>query len=177
MGNFAACDAFVAAREGGYQDDAGDPGNFYGGVLVGTNHGISAPVLADWWGVSSLTPALMRALTAKEAGQIRQAWYWDPIQGDSLPAGVDLMIYDAAVNRGPGTAARTAQAAAGVAIDGDIGPESLAAFSVGVVAVIARMAEMQISDYRLDKNFATFGLGWMRRVSARFAAAMERVQG
>lgn len=177
MGDFTVCDAFVSAREGGYQDDAGDPGNFLNGALIGTNRGISAPLLAEWWGVSTLTPALMQALTAEEAVQIRQAWYWGPVAGDSLPPGLDLMLYDDAVNRGVPAAATLAQAAAGVTLDGDIGPESLAAFNAGVLPIVARMAEMQISDYRRDKNFATFGLGWMRRVSARFAAAMERVQG
>ena len=43
----------------------------------------------------------------------------------ALPAGIDLAIYDCAVNQGLGRARRLLQQAAGVTVDGKIGPVTM----------------------------------------------------
>jgi hypothetical protein len=61
------------------------------GVLKGTNFGIAA----------SAFPNLdIPNLTRAQAMAIYREKYWTPIGGDALPAGVDLLAFDIAVNSG-----------------------------------------------------------------------------
>ena len=50
MAEFIPIHNFVIKEEGGYQDMPSDTGNYVDGVLVGTNYGISAPVLKSYLG-------------------------------------------------------------------------------------------------------------------------------
>ena len=52
---------------------------------------------------------------------------WDKVHGDDLPAGLDYLVYDFAVNAGPGQSAKILQRAVGVVDDGAIGNGTLAA--------------------------------------------------
>jgi len=89
------------------------------------------------------------------------------VHGGELPAGVDLVVVDAAVNSGPGRAAKWLQACVGVDVDGDIGPKTLAAVS-------AFDATQLIDDYGRRRlaflldlpTWETFGKGWTKRVAA-----------
>ena len=112
--NFNPCLTFVLWAEGGYVDDPLDPGG-------ATNLGITLGVLREWRH-TAVTKSDVQNLTREEAGAIYRARYWNAIRGDELPAGVDLMVFDACVNLGPGRSARMLQAAVGVAQDGAIGP-------------------------------------------------------
>jgi lysozyme family protein len=93
--------------------------------------------------------------------------YWDKIQGDFLPDGVDLAVFDAAVNSGPGRAAKWLQELVGAKADGFIGPQTLA--TVGQID--PRMLVVDYNAYRLTflqklPTFPTFGKGWSNRVAA-----------
>ena len=94
--NLAACLAFVLAQEGGYVDNPNDPGG-------ATNLGITQATLAHWRG-HKVTPNDVKALQPAEAGNIYEADYWRPAWCDKLPGGIDLAVFDTAVNMGPGTA-------------------------------------------------------------------------
>ena len=99
-----ACLAFTLHHEGGYQARPNDRGNWFDGRLIGTNRGISAPTLAAWMGqdrAESLTAEDMRALSEGDARAIYAAHYWNPVRGDDLVAGLDLMLFDLAVLAGP----------------------------------------------------------------------------
>lgn len=172
-GGFLACDVFVQAREGGFQDNPSDEGNWLNGVLIGTNRGISAPVLAAYLGHPP-TPMEMQALDASTAQAIRKANYWAPIGGEILAAGVDLLVYDDAVNRGVYAAATALQGALGVTQDGMVGPVTAAAASASVMTCMAGTVRAQIAAYAADAAFATFGRGWLSRVGTRLRAATER---
>jgi lysozyme family protein len=67
----------------------------------------------------NLTPTIVEPLYKSE--------FWDAVNGDALPSGVDYAAFDFAVNSGVGKAARVLQYIAGVSMDGAIGPETLAA--------------------------------------------------
>ena len=62
-------------QEGGYQNKASDSGNYSGGKLIGTNHGISAPVLKTYLG---RTPTVdeMKNLTKETATKIYKKIFW-----------------------------------------------------------------------------------------------------
>jgi lysozyme family protein len=75
---------FVLSHEGGYSNDPKDPGGE-------TNHGISKRAY----------PKLdIKNLTREDAIEIYRREYWDKINGDELPSGLDLICFDTAVNAG-----------------------------------------------------------------------------
>ncbi len=92
--------------EGGYSNNPADKGNYYNGILVGTNYGVSAPVLAQYLG---RTPSVddMKNLTQQEAIAIYKRGYWDPLGADNIQnESVAGLLFDTAVNMGLGTTAK-----------------------------------------------------------------------
>ncbi|APG30606.1 glycoside hydrolase family 108 protein [Granulibacter bethesdensis] len=164
-----------AAIEGGYTRFPSDPGNWTGGrvsagSLVGTNHGISAPVLCTWLGRTA-TEADMRGLTRDEATAIYHIRYWRACACDRLPPPIAGLIFDAAVNQGEGYAPRLLQQGLFVPVDGQIGSVTLAAAArADVPALHAEIARLRADRYRASPDWATFGTGWMRRLMRVVAA-------
>ena len=166
--SFPACLAFVLTHEGGYTDDPRDPGG-------ATNLGITLRVLAAWRH-ADVTKADVQALQRAEAAAIYRAQYWNAAHGDVLPAGVDLMTFDAAVNMGVGRAAKMLQAACGATTDGAIGPATLRAVAVTPPDVVIRsMSDQRLTFYRGLPTFEAFGRGWTTRVADCRKAALEMV--
>jgi lysozyme family protein len=99
-------------------------------------------------------------------GPMYKAKYWDKIKGDDLPTGVDYAVFDAAVNSGPGRAAKWLQACVGVDQDGGIGPKTLAAVAKhDPTELVEDYAKRRLS-FLMDLNtWPTFGKGWGRRVA------------
>jgi lysozyme family protein len=95
-----------------------------------------------------------------------KAKYWDKIKGDELPAGVDYAVFDAAVNSGPGRAAKWLQACVGVEPDGGIGPKTLAAVAgFGPTDLVEDYNKRRLSFLMDLQHWDTFGKGWSRRVT------------
>ncbi len=163
MQNFPDCIAHVLAAEGGLVNDPKDPG----GV---TKFGIS----------QRSYPALdIRALSLDDAKAIYQRDYWAPIQGEALPAGLDLLLLDHAVNAGPARAVRLLQHLVGVPEDGLMGPVTLAGVAIADPQdLIARFSELRLDFYRDLPTWRHFGAGWSRRVhrTRRAALAMARAR-
>lgn len=173
--------AFVFAQEGGYQANPRDPGNWTGGragvgVLVGTNMGISAPVLAGWRHQQVVLAADMQDLSRAEATAIAGALFGNPLRVEQLPAGVDLMAFELAWGSGLYFGATTLQRAVGAAVDGFVGPETVAlAQAADPRTVIAAMDAASRVKYRAQATFPEFGDGWMARADRRLAAALAMV--
>lgn len=163
--NFEACLEIVLLLEGGFSDLATDPGG-------ATNLGITHEVLEAWRG-RVVTKDDVRLLTRTEAALIYRARYWALVQCDMLPSGIDLAVFDCAVNQGVGRASRFLQQAANVAVDGQIGPKTLAAVSRAEPRVLLTefMARRMNAYGSLTKLFPTFGLGWSRRLMGVAEAA------
>ena len=157
MQNFPDCIAHVLAAEGGLVNDPQDPG----GV---TKFGIS----------QRSYPALdIRALSLDDAKAIYQRDYWTPIQGEALPAGLDLLVLDHAVNAGPARAVRLLQGLVGVPEDGSMGPVTLAGVAIADPQdLIARFSELRLDFYRDLPTWRHFGAGWSRRVHRTRRAAL-----
>jgi len=156
--NFPKSLAAVLVHEGGYVNNPKDPGGM-------TNLGCTKTVWEEHCG-HEVDEKAMRALTPNDVGPLYKNKYWDKIKGDDLPAGVDYVVFDAAINSGPGRATKWLQACVGVEPDGGIGPKTLA-------AVRAMDAKQLIDDYSKRRlsflsdltTWETFGRGWARRVN------------
>lgn len=179
-----ACLAFTLEHEGGYQARPSDTGNWWDGKLIGTNHGISAPVLAEWMGEDglTLTADMMKALPLSTARAIYAARFWNPLRCDALPAGADLMVFDFGVNAGIGRSARMLQQRlghiGGVTVDGFIGPRTLAAVSrVGASWLVPELGQAQRRFYQGLSGFEEYGRGWLRRTEARQRRAATMARG
>lgn len=166
---FDACLIEVLKHEGGYVYHARDPGG-------ATNKGITLATLRDWRR-AAVTKADVMALTTAEAGQIYRARYWDAVKGDQLPPGVDLAVFDMAVNSGPGRAIRILQAALNVPIDGIIGPATLRAIQAEKpVTLILDICDRRIAFLKTLNTWPVFGKGWSNRVDGVCAAALKAAE-
>lgn len=148
--NRAACMAFVLHEEGGYVNDPRDPGGE-------TKFGIS----------KRSHPGLdIRALTEADAVALYTANEWRALACSDLPAGLDLVAFDAGVNGGVTRGARWLQGALKVPVDGRIGPVTLAAArSQAPLPVIEAACATRMSFLRGLRTFASFGRGWRARVA------------
>ena len=145
-------------HEGGYVDHVRDPGG-------ATNRGITLQTLRDWRG-KSVTKADVQNLTEAEAILIYEANYWNRINGDNLPYGVDFAVMDFAVNSGVSRAAIFLQEIVGVAPDGKIGPLTLeAVHKWDSVKLIEKLCANRLAFLKRLSTWDTFGKGWSRRVS------------
>jgi len=149
--------AHVLKYEGGYVNHPSDPGGM-------TNLGVTKRVWEEWTGKPA-TESEMRSLTPDLVAPLYKKRYWDAVRGDDLPGGVDLCVFDCAVNAGPGRASQFLQRVVGVAQDGKIGPVTLLAiWKKEPVSIIAEFCHYREQHYRSLDTFATFGKGWMRRL-------------
>lgn len=149
--------AVVLGHEGGYVDHPADPGG-------ATKFGITLPTLSLWRG-KTVTKAEVRALGRDEASAIYRARYWDTVRGDDLPAGLDLALFDFAVNSGPSRAISTLQEILDVPADGRMGPVTIAALGTrGAEALVAELCARRLAFLRRLTTFPVFGKGWIRRV-------------
>lgn len=155
---------WVFTHEGGYSSDRADPGNWTGGKvgkgqLKGTKFGISAKAYPNL-DIKNLTKDQARALYKRD--------YWDRVKGDNLPAGLDYVAYDAAINSGPAQSARWIQRAVGVAADGVIGAQTLAAIDAAAreneEALITNATGQRLTFLKSLSTWGRYGKGWKRRV-------------
>jgi len=171
--NFDACLAITLSHEGGWADHPKDPGG-------ATMKGVTIGTYAQFKG-RKVTKDELRAIPDADLRTIYRRNYWDKVRGDDLPAGLDLVAFDGAVNSGPSRGAKWLQQALGVTADGKIGPATIAA-SVWLAAqeretVIIGACNARMGFLRGLKTWATFGTGWQRRVDdvRRKALAMVDV--
>jgi len=156
--NFETSLAHVLKHEGGWADHPADPGG-------ATMKGVTLKTYSDWLGRQA-TKDELRAISPEHLRTIYKARYWDAVRGDELPSGVDYVVFDMAVNSGPGRAAKTLQAAVGATPDGSIGPKTLALASAqDPAALIAAFQRSRQHFLEALPTFATFGKGWTRRVT------------
>ena len=154
--NFEACLAHVLQSEGGWADNPSDPGG-------ATMKGVTLATYRKY--KPSATKAQLRAISDADLAMIYRGGYWNKVKGDDLPAGLDLVAFDAAVNSGPGRGARWLQEALGVNPDGVIGPKTIAAANAAHKdAVIDRACDLRLGFLRQLGTWKTFGKGWTRRV-------------
>jgi lysozyme family protein len=159
----------VLAHEGGYSNDARDPGG-------ATNYGITIGDYRRYVDPHG-TPADVRRMGVNEAKAIYRGKYWAAVHGDELPAGVDYAVFDFAVNSGVSRAAKYLQRIVGVAADGEIGPETLKAVAEHDPAEIIRtLCSQRLQFLQSLRTWRAFGKGWARRVADVRVVSLDMAQ-
>lgn len=153
MANFESCLSIVIKHEGGYVDHPRDPGG-------ATNLGVTIGTLSQWLGRKA-TKAEVKALTVEKVKPIYKLIYWEDAGCDMLPNGVDLAVFDAAVNSGVGRARKWYQA----------GKRETP------VATVKAICAVRMSFLRGLGTFGTFGKGWTRRVAEIEAKGVRMAVG
>ena len=166
---FAKVLAHVLEMEGGFSNDPYDPGG-------PTNRGVTLEVYANFKGQTidaGSRPRLISELKSIPDATVEAIYrqrYFEPAQCPAFTAPLALMHFDAAVNHGVGAAIRMLQQVAKVAIDGEIGSETLSAIGArSLVDLIDDYAEIRRARYRALPHFWRFGRGWLKRVDATLA--------
>jgi lysozyme family protein len=167
--SFPAALSLVLGHEGGFADHPLDPGG-------PTNLGITAKTLSRARG-RPVTTEDVRALGRAEAGAIYRRLYWDAVRADDLPDGVDLALFDFAVNAGPSRAVRTLQTVLGCPADGTVGPITIAAAKAARTPDTVRaLTRARLEHLARLPTWPVFGRGWRRRVLAVERAALHRAR-
>ena len=158
ISNFPTSLALVLKSEGGFSNHPADPGQM-------TMLGVTKKVWEAWVN-RDVDEAEMRSLTPELVTPLYKQRYWDACHCSDLVRGVDYAVFDAAVNMGPGRAAKLLQAALEVKADGVIGRATIAAATAAdPVELLEAFSLGKEAFYQSLPTFATFGKGWLNRVA------------
>ena len=160
--NFPEALAHTLRFEGGWANHPSDPG---GATMKGVTH----RTYADYLG-RTVTHDELRGIPDAHLADIYRKRYWNACRCDELPDGLDLAVFDTAVNTGPAQAARLLQRIVGVPADGGIGPKTIAAVNDYVAAhglhqLIEAYTEARQNFYRMLPTYVHFGEGWRKRAN------------
>jgi len=145
-------------HEGGFVNHPKDPGGM-------TNLGVTKAVWDAHTGKDA-SEADMRALTPEAVQPVYKARYWDAIQGDALPYGLDYCMFDCAVNSSPGRAIKLLQYVLYTKVDGVLGKHTLAALQrADLTGMIEDYSQKRLDFLKSLPTWTTFAKGWGQRVS------------
>lgn len=171
MDRFEKCLEAELRFEGGLSDDPEDRGGR-------TNLGITQGTLDRARGKGITSIGKVDELTREESAKIYRTLYWDRCKCGLLPARLDLVTFDCAVNCGTGTAGRCLQRGLSdlgyqVTVDGAIGKKTVTAVSdadsEGKLADLLRACLERRRAYyaaviEAHPRQNKFGNGWENRV-------------
>lgn len=169
----------VLVHEGAFSDRPRDPGG-------ATMRGVTQRVYDGYRQRRGQATRSVKLLTNIELQEIYAQLYWNKIDGDELPAGLDYCVFDVAVNSGVYRAAKLLQhalndvlGARALVVDGNIGPATLkAAESVQIPEAIDALCDRRMVFLRgLKTLWPTFGDGWTNRVEGEEQANGTRKGG
>ena len=157
--NYAVILPRTLKHEGGWADHPKDPGG-------ATMRGITIGRYSQFLGRQA-TKAELKAIPEAHVQAIYRQGYWDQVQGDALPSGMDYTVFDASVNSGIGRGPKWLQKAVGVKADGKVGKGTItAARNISdPIGAIKRANANRMGFLKGLKTWGTFGKGWSRRVA------------
>ncbi len=162
----------VAKKEGGYQNQSTDSGNYCEGKLIGTKYGVSAILYKHIKGKCP-TVEEMKNLTKNEAKEIWRRGVWNTIKGDSIKSDAIAELILDSTGLGNSGYLHTRQA-----INDTLGTKIPATrkmvFTKEEIALINKAPEKKLIEnlYLRRKNFFEthsqadiYGKGWMNRLN------------
>jgi lysozyme family protein len=172
--SFEEAQSSVKEVEAGFSDDRSDTGNWvevpgYGKRFVGTNHGISAPILQKYLGRIPKRED-MENLSYQTALEIYKKDYWDAQNLSELcDQSVANIIYDGCVNQGIDGTSQVIQNAAkelGLNIEGNVYSKSnlKKLNSLNQEKLFNSIKKYRESRYKEAPTWGTHGDGWMNRL-------------
>jgi lysozyme family protein len=174
MSTFEAAIPTILAHEGGFVNNANDPGG-------ATNFGVSLRwlrgqdiAIADIDHDGDVDADDIKALTSSIAAKFYQTMFWDKFgYGQVSDQNVATKLFDLAVNTGPVQAAKLIQRAASacgqqIDVDGKLGAHSYAAINAADPAsLMFHLRDQSAAFYRnlvaKKPTLSTFLAGWLRR--------------
>ena len=166
--NFDKSLKMILHHEGGYVNHPRDPGGE-------TNLGVTKRVYEEWGGTKD-----MRDLTQEDVAPIYEKNYWGRAKCDHLPSGLDLAVFDWAVNSGVGRAAKKLQTMIGTEADGGSGPNTLKTLDEyiehhGIEETLRNYKAIRQKFYESLSTFDTFGKGWTKRNEMTLQVCLEMI--
>ena len=174
--SFEVAQGLVKTAEAGYSDDRGDTGNWitipgHGQRFVGTNHGISAPILHEYLGRYPKKEDMMN-LSYETALKIYKSKYWNEQNlSEFSNQSVANIIYDGCVNQGQSAMTeivRDAYIINGIDIE-DNSPFAKSSISkinkINQQKLFNTVKDLRESRYRQAVTWNRHGDGWLNRLN------------
>jgi lysozyme family protein len=173
--DFEASLKFTLPEEGGYSNDAHDPGGM-------TMKGIIQREYDSWRKRHGLPTQWVKKISDDEMRTIYCNEYWLP-HCPLVPRGLDLCLFDTNVNNGVHAGMVLLQRALQVHDDGLWGPETEGAVNVlrapasELHDVIVLFYQKRKAYYQSLRNFRYFDTDWLRRDLHMEQAALKLIEG
>jgi len=168
--NFATCLQNVLCDEGGYTNNAADPGG-------PTKYGITIFDVREYLKPDA-TASDVKALTLDDVSPIYRVRYWAALSCDRLPNGLDYAIFDYGVHSGVGRAGKVLRRVLGMSdLAWQVTADVLVAINDRDVPFLIRaVCRERLLFLRHLTTWPTFGRGWGKRVASveRIAVKMTR---
>ena len=158
---------FVALREGGLSDDPVDRGGR-------TAYGITQATYDEYRKKNNLELRDVWLITPGEVEAIYYGMYWVPGKCDLMPAPLDLLVFDSAIQHGFSRPLKWVQLCVGASPDGLFGPKSksalLSAVEIdGVPTICRKFLSLRDAYYSSiihgDPSQKRFENGWKDRMA------------
>lgn len=159
MSRFDACLPITLVFEGGYSNNPKDPGG-------ATYKGVTQKTYDAYRQRKGDPTQDVRSITDDELHTLYKEEYWDQVNGDILPVGLDLAVFDYAVNSGVEHAAKALQSLVGARADGVIASQTIEAVKkAGAVdQLVVKYCNARLAFLKTLSTWKTFGDGWTTRI-------------
>jgi len=171
---FIDCLSATLDWEGGFYNHPADPGGR-------TMQGVTLARYRQYRRDKGLEPRDVMELERDELIEIYKHYYWDAVAGETLPPGVDLVVFDFGVNSGPSRGVIGLQRALTylgypVVDDGVLGPITQDAVRrCDPEKLVRRCIDERIRFVKQIRTFGVFGQGWMNRINDIKKRALKMV--
>ncbi|HMF68689.1 MAG TPA: glycosyl hydrolase 108 family protein [Phyllobacterium sp.] len=155
--NFQASLKLVLESEGGNDDDPDDHGGR-------TSRGVTQREYDAWRKEKGLPPLDVWKAPQSDIDIIYHDEYWNPLC-NSLPAGVDYIVFNNNVLDGPVQSTLLLQRALGVTADGRVGPITRAAIASADAKSLISKLSIESTDFYRSLHQPKFIKGWLNRVA------------